>query len=205
MEDVATLLGIGFLLGFKHALEPDHVIAVSTMVGKHKSTLKSSFLGLFWGIGHTLTLLVVFLLLSVMDTRIPGSWEMTFEIIVGLMLIYLGFSSFSASKSYKVRKDKGSENHLILKSMFIGQIHGLAGSAAMTLLLVSMVTTFSDSLVYIGLFGIGTILGMLVFTVILSIPYRISSGKYKMNHFLHTAASVISITYGVWYIYAIAG
>ncbi|WP_408009288.1 urease accessory protein UreH [Pseudalkalibacillus sp. A8] len=201
---MATLLGIGFLLGFKHALEPDHVIAVYTMVGKHKSTLKSSFLGLFWGIGHTLTLLLVFLLLSVTDTSISGLWEMTFEIIVGLMLIYLGFSSFSASKTFKARQNKGSENHLILKSMFIGQIHGLAGSAAMTLLLVSMVTTLTDSLVYIGLFGVGTILGMLVFTVILSIPYRFTMKKYRMHHLLNTAASVISITYGVWYIYSIA-
>ncbi|WP_173917674.1 urease accessory protein UreH [Halobacillus sp. Marseille-Q1614] len=200
------ILAIGFLLGIKHALEPDHVIAVSTIVGKHKKFWRSSFLGFFWGIGHTLTLLGIFLIMTLTKSSIPDTWAMSFEMGVGFMLIYLGFSPLwnSGNVHIKSGKVKGeSSKKLFVKSMAIGQIHGLAGSAAMILLALSMVDSAQEAFIYISIFGMGTILGMLAFTLLLSIPYQIGSRSLKINRTLIGATSILSIGYGLYYIYTI--
>ncbi|PEJ28327.1 urease accessory protein UreH [Peribacillus butanolivorans] len=201
MENLLGVLGIGFLLGLKHALEPDHIIAVSTIAGKQKSLIHSSFLGVFWGIGHNLTLLGVFLILALTKGSIPQKWGMAFEMGVGVMLIYLGILSFLTLKKKNRRKESKENKQLFLKSMFIGQIHGLAGSAAMTLLVVSAVDSIKSAILYIGIFGAGTILGMLVFTCVVSLPFVFSGKMQRMNRILTGTASVISICYGIYYIY----
>lgn len=206
MENLMGILGIGFLLGIKHALEPDHVIAVSTIVGKHKSIWRSSLLGFFWGIGHTLTLLLVFLLLAFSKKTIPETWSLFFELFVGLMLVYLGIISFRSSNSkmtISTQKFTGSENRLFIKSMVIGQIHGVAGSAAMTLLALSVINTIGDGVLYIGMFGTGTVLGMLLFTTVLSVPFLLASQKETLHRLLGGITSVISVCYGFYYIYTI--
>lgn len=94
------VLGIGFLLGTKHALEPDHIIAVSTIASQSKKIWKSSLAGVFWGIGHTLTLLVFDIVLILMKDEIPEAWAMSLEFVVGIMLVYLGMTTiFSWKKS----------------------------------------------------------------------------------------------------------
>ncbi|MDQ0219553.1 urease accessory protein UreH [Peribacillus cavernae] len=206
MDNLLGILGIGFLLGIKHALEPDHVIAVSTIVGKHKTIWRSSLLGFFWGLGHTLTLLLVFLVLALTKEAISETWSLLFELVVGVMLVYLGIISFRSSHSKKkLSTEKGykSENRLFLKSMVIGQIHGMAGSAAMTLIALSVVDSIKDAFVYISLFGIGTIIGMLLFTAGLSIPFLLAGQKQTFNRVLGSLASIISVSYGFYYIYTI--
>ncbi|MFG6120084.1 urease accessory protein UreH [Thalassobacillus sp. B23F22_16] len=203
MESLFAILGFGFLLGIKHALEPDHVVAVSTIVGKNKSPWSSGFLGVFWGIGHTLTLLFIFLVLHFTQTSISGTWEKTFELGVGIMLVYLGISTFFPPKNHPPKVGGKTSGNLFLKSMFIGQVHGLAGSAAMTLLVVSMVDSLQDALLYIGTFGTGTILGMLLFTLALSIPFLFAVNKDRISFFLTKATAVLSIGYGLYYIYMV--
>ncbi|SEA34674.1 hypothetical protein SAMN05421743_10481 [Thalassobacillus cyri] len=203
MESLFAILGFGFLLGIKHALEPDHVVAVSTIVGKNKSPWHSGFLGVFWGIGHTLTLIFIFLVLHFTQTSISGTWEKTFELGVGIMLVYLGVSTFFPAKNHTPKKSGNTAGNLFFKSMFIGQIHGLAGSAAMTLLVVSMVDSLQGALLYIGTFGTGTILGMLLFTFVLSIPFLFAVNKNRINFFLTKATAILSIGYGLYYIYMV--
>ncbi|GGC85172.1 hypothetical protein GCM10007216_14860 [Thalassobacillus devorans] len=203
MEHLFAILGVGFLLGIKHALEPDHVVAVSTIVGENKSPWRSGFLGVFWGIGHTLTLLVIFLILFLSQTSIPGAWEKSFELGVGFMLIYLGFSSFLPKKNKARKSGKAVRNQLLFKSMLIGQIHGLAGSAAMTLLVVSTVDSLQGALIYIGTFGTGTVLGMLLFTLVLSLPFLFTVNKQRINMLLTRGTAILSICYGIYYIYVI--
>jgi hypothetical protein len=203
MENILGVLGIGFLLGIKHAIEPDHVIAVSTIAGRHKSFWQSGFLGVFWGIGHTLALLLVFLILTLTKGSIPIKWEMAFELGVGIMLVYLGFASFRKPVQITAKTEIFPHQHLYLKSMFIGQIHGLAGSAAMTLLALSMVDSLQEAVLYIGTFGTGTIIGMLLFTMLMSIPFFYTGKIRKADRLLTGTASVISIFYGIYYIYTI--
>ncbi|MGG3562380.1 urease accessory protein UreH [Neobacillus rhizosphaerae] len=201
MGSLLGVLGIGFLLGLKHALEPDHIIAVSTIAGKQKSLFHSSFLGVFWGLGHTLTLLGVFLILALTKGSIPQKWGMAFEMGVGVMLIYLGILSFLTLKKNHIKKPTKENKQFFLKSMFIGQIHGLAGSAAMTLLVVSAVDSIRSAVLYIGVFGAGTILGMLLFTFVISLPFVFSGKTQKLDRILTGSAAIISICYGIYYIY----
>lgn len=93
------VLAIGFVLGIKHALEPDHIIAVSTIASQSKKIWKSSLAGVFWGIGHTLTLLVFGVILILLKNEIPEAWAMSLEFLVGIMLVYLGITTiFLGSK-----------------------------------------------------------------------------------------------------------
>lgn len=203
MGNLLGVLGIGFLLGLKHALEPDHIIAVSTIASKQKSLFHSSLLGVFWGIGHTLTLLGVFLILAITKGSIPEKWGMAFEMGVGVMLVYLGIVSLRTLKRKNIKRERKESKQLFLKSMFIGQIHGLAGSAAMTLLVVSVVDSMKDAVLYIGIFGTGTILGMLLFTFVVSLPFVFAGKIKRVEHVLTGIASIISICYGIYYIYLI--
>lgn len=148
-----STLAFGFILGIKHAIEPDHVIAVSTIASGSKKLWRSSLAGVFWGIGHTATLF-----------------------IVGLVLI-------------------------LMKSMLVGLVHGLAGSAAMTLLTMSTVKSVWEGAVYILVFGVGTVVGMLLFTTVIGIPFVISAKKIKINKALTQITGVISTAFGFYYMY----
>lgn len=88
-----SVLFLGFILGIKHSIEPDHIIAVSTMVSKSKKLSRSTLTGVFWGIGHTSTLFIVGMILVVMKGELSDKWAMSLEFLVGIMLVYLGMKS----------------------------------------------------------------------------------------------------------------
>ena len=96
-----SVLAIGFLLGIKHAIEPDHVIAVSTIASKSKKLWDASLAGVFWGIGHTATLFIVGIILILMKGDISDKWSMSLEFLVGIMLVYLGITSLLSSRKNK--------------------------------------------------------------------------------------------------------
>ena len=85
-----SVLALGFILGIKHAIEPDHVIAVSTIASKSKKLWHASLAGVYWGIGHTATLFIIGIILIFMKNDIPEKWSMSLEFLVGIMLVYLG-------------------------------------------------------------------------------------------------------------------
>lgn len=235
-----SLLGIGFILGIKHAIEPDHVIAVSTIASQSKNLWRSTLSGVFWGVGHTATLFLVGLVLILTKNSISDTWSGSLEFVVGIMLVYLGINSLlvirkkaadgkshvHGSKKHAHRKihthsakihTHGSETHVhgvftdpstpprnkisYMKSTIIGMIHGLAGSAAMVLLTMSTVTTVWDGAVYIICFGMGTIAGMLFFTTLLGIPFVLSSNHKRVNMSLTSIMGVVSILFGLYYMY----
>ena len=94
-----SILVLGFVLGIKHAIEPDHVIAVSTIASQSKKLWQSTLSGVFWGIGHTTTLFIFGIIVILMKGEIPNIWVMSLEFLVGIMLIYLGITSILFSKS----------------------------------------------------------------------------------------------------------
>ena len=93
-----SILILGFVLGVKHAIEPDHIIAVSTIASHSKKLWRSSLAGVFWGVGHTLTLFIVSMLIIAFKIEIPEKWALSFEFLVGIMLVYLGLTSFLSFK-----------------------------------------------------------------------------------------------------------
>lgn len=218
-----SALSIGFILGIKHAIEPDHVIAVSTIASHSRKLWRATLTGMFWGIGHTLTLLIVGLVLILMKGEISEVWALSLEFSVGIMLVYLGlttFFSFRKKKRHVHKHEHGGNVHKHfhsheyskthnhdhrgvswIRSVFIGSVHGLAGSAAIVLLTMSTITSFWKAIVYILIFGAGTVIGMLLFTTILGIPFVFTTNQKRINHTLIQITGVISILFGFYYMY----
>lgn len=202
-----SILLLGFLLGIKHAIEPDHIIAVSTIASESKNLKRSIFAGVYWGIGHTATLFIVGMFLIVAKNTITDTVALSLEFIVGIMLVSLGLNSILAFMKHRHHhphshdipaKKRKSRTHF--KSFFIGLIHGLAGSAAMVLLTMSTVSTAWQGAIYILIFGCGTVVGMLSFSTVIGIPFVITSGK-QLNSYLNNLAGIISILFGIYYMY----
>jgi ABC-type nickel/cobalt efflux system permease component RcnA len=218
-----SIVALGFVLGIKHAIEPDHVIAVSTIASQSKKLLRSSLAGVFWGIGHTATLFIVGIILIVMKDKIPEKWAMSLEFLVGIMLVYLGITTLRSFKNKHVHKTEhdgeehkhfhshkpnGEHEHThqhnnvdYFRSMLIGLVHGLAGSGAMVLLTMSTVKSVWEGAIYILVFGAGTVIGMLFFTTIIGLPFVLSAKKLSLNITLTRMTGVISTGYGIYYMY----
>jgi sulfite exporter TauE/SafE len=190
-----SILIFGFTLGIKHATEPDHVIAVSTIASQTKRLSRSSLAGVFWGLGHTAILLIIGIIVISLGQHIPENLALSLEFFVGIMLVYLGFSGFKSETSLKAE----AKQHFHKKSFFIGGIHGLAGSAALVILTTTQAQTSREVFLFMLIFGIGTILGMLIFTTILGLPFLLSSRQKKLSINITRIASVLSIIYGVYY------
>lgn len=189
-----SVLLLGFTLGIKHATEPDHVIAVSTIASQTKKLSRSSLAGVFWGLGHTTTLLVIGVTAIALGQHIPENVATLLEFFVGVMLVYLGINGIRKNPII----EEGKQQHFHKKSFVIGVIHGLAGSAAMVLLTAAAADTGAEAFQYILLFGAGTIVGMLLFTTLLGLPFLVTSKK-SIPLFLMRATSMISIVYGLYY------
>jgi len=219
------ILGLGFVLGIKHAIEPDHVIAVSTIASQSKKLLRSSLAGVYWGIGHTATLFIVGIILIIMKDEISEKWALSLEFLVGIMLVYLGITTFNSFKNIHTHThEHDNEPHHRLhshihsgkhehrhshknisysKSLLIGLVHGLAGSGAMVLLTMGTVKSVWEGAIYIVVFGLGTIVGMLFFTTIIGIPFVLSAKKQMINKKLTQFTGIISTVFGIYYMYTL--
>ncbi|UQD53475.1 urease accessory protein UreH [Bacillus methanolicus] len=202
MSTVFPILLFGFVLGIKHATEPDHVIAVSTIASRTNKLSRSSLAGIFWGIGHTATLSVIGMIMIGMEKQIPEKTAMWLELVVGVMIVALGIASFRSAYMNPIRKEM-KINHLHVKSILIGIIHGLAGSAGMILLTLTTVDNRLQALLFILIFGVGTIVGMMFFTTILGLPFIWMKDKRIVYQSIVKIASMISILYGLYYMYHI--
>ncbi|MBS4178964.1 sulfite exporter TauE/SafE family protein [Lederbergia citrea] len=217
-----SILFLGFVLGIKHAIEPDHVIAVSTIASQSKKLSRASLAGVFWGIGHTATLFIVGIILILMKDEIPLKWELSLEFIVGIMLVYLGITTIISFKNIHRHKHDEVPHHYLhshkhsgqhehqhkkkvsyTKSLLIGLVHGLAGSGAMVLLTMSTVKTVWEGAIYIVVFGMGTVVGMLFFTTIIGIPFALSAKKRSLNRPLAQLTGIISTVFGIYYMYTL--
>lgn len=207
------LLSLGFVLGLQHALDADHVVAVTTQVSETKSLKKSSLLGALWGLGHTTTLLVTGALVLIFKWSIPDTLALSLEFLVGVLLVILGIDVLRKIRQSKAHihthehegrvvhdhlhshKMQTSHNHTH-RSFFIGLIHGLAGSAALMLLVLATVASIFEGLLFILFFGVGTILGMLVTSTIIAIPFKFAANINRLNKIIRTCVGVTSIILG---------
>jgi high-affinity nickel-transport protein len=169
------VLGIGFMLGLKHATDPDHIVAVTTFIGKEKRIARGCAIGLFWGLGHTLALSMVGL--AVVGLKIPMSKWLAerLELGVAVMLIVLGARLIATVHT------KWHEHHhefewtrLGLRPLLVGIVHGTAGSAALTLLVLSTISSTIHALLYIVIFGVGSMVGMVVISLLLAVPLNLA-------------------------------
>ena len=220
MTPLATL-GLGFVLGLKHAFDSDHLIAISTIVTRERSPWRSLSIGLFWGVGHTLTLLLVGLMVLGMKQQIPASVEMSLECLVGVMLVVLGLATLvdwwrkrihvhrhqhdgSAHAHFHTHADDASHSHshrlrLGVKPLVIGMVHGLAGSAALMLIVLTAIPSPSLGLAYIGIFGAGSVLGMGFVSLLMGFFFaHVMPRLHDVSQSLRLATGTLSATFGAW-------
>ncbi len=204
------LLFLGFVTGMRHALEADHFAAVATLTSEGLSKRQAIRHGLAWGLGHTITLFLFGAMVLLVDQLIPEQLAENLEIIVGGMLILLGLDVLwrayknrihyhlhrhdNESPHYHAHSHAGEGEHrksphkhqhgneFPMRALLIGLVHGMAGSAALILLTLDSVPTVGLGLVYIALFGIGSIVGMGLLSMIISIPIRASSKRLTWLH-----------------------
>ncbi|MDP3090672.1 MAG: hypothetical protein Q8N04_08345 [Nitrospira sp.] len=223
-SNLLTFLSVGFLLGLRHALDADHLAAVSTVLAERPSVRASGLVGLWWGVGHTLTLMLVGAVVLVSGVHIPEPVALLAESGVGLLLVVLGGTL--ALKLFRERwhlhrhvhdgephvhlhSHRRREDHAhphwarqSLRPLLIGMAHGVAGSAALMLVIVSNTSGIGQGLLYIAVFGLGSIGGMLMIGLTLSVPVIYSRAIGQRAFFaVQGAASLGSVGLGLWMLY----
>jgi hypothetical protein len=195
-----AVLGLGFILGLKHATDPDHVVAVTTFLGKERQLRRACGIGLFWGLGHTIALSIAGLV--VIGLKIPISKWLAdrLELGVAAMLIILGARLISTvhTRWHEHHHDFGWRR-LGLRPMLVGIVHGTAGSAALTLLVLSTMSSTINGLLYVLIFGVGSMLGMLVISLLLSLPIRLAGERMAAAiRPLQMSTGVLSCGFGLY-------
>lgn len=218
---ISTIAGIGLLLGLRHAFEPDHLAAVSTLATRPAARLWSAArLGLLWGLGHTATVGIVVLFIIVLGIQVPERFWPAAELLVAALLVVLGsvvIWRYSRGRWHLHAHSHASGPHLHLhshsqapghehahgrvdarRSLGFGIAHGLAGSGAIAALLVAAAPDTASRIAYFAAFGIGTIVGMLGVSLTLSLVVRAASSRSaRWATILHVGAAALSVVAGV--------
>jgi high-affinity nickel-transport protein len=188
-----AVLGLGFVLGMRHATDVDHVAAVSAMASRGRSLRGALALGTAWGVGHTLTVLVVGGAMALFGFVIPERLGLSLELAVAVMLVTLGFMNFSAARSHAHTREVP-----LTRPVLVGVVHGLAGSAAVALLALATIREPLWALAYLVVFGLGTVLGMALLTVTISVPLAAAARRFeRADRHLVRALGLVSIAVGI--------
>jgi hypothetical protein len=257
MIGLFSIVALGFFLGMRHATDPDHVIAVSTIVSRHRSIKHAAVIGALWGVGHTLTILLVGGGIILFGWVIPARIGLSMEFSVGLMLILLGVlnltgilqwvtNTFSPVQQSEFGQTVAVHSHAhthgdyihthrhahspeahpheptqtplnwfdhyfdrlglydAVRPLVVGLVHGLAGSAAVALLVLTTIRNPKWAVAYLLLFGIGTIAGMMLITGAMGAPFVYADKRRsRLNSGLRIASGVISVAFGLFIVYQI--
>jgi ABC-type nickel/cobalt efflux system permease component RcnA len=243
-----SILALGFFLGMRHATDSDHVIAVTTIVSRQRLIGSAALTGVFWGIGHSITLLAVGGAIIIFGVVIPERLGMSLEFCVALMLILLGYFNLRAFRRNldelgaadhphhhthrhgdfihthahlhepenhghseedvpTARLDRRfgrSHFYLILRPIIVGVVHGLAGSAAVALLVLPVIRNPIWAMMYLLVFGVGTIAGMMLITAAIAAPISYSANRFRLfNRYIGAAAGALSLIFGLFLGYQI--
>jgi hypothetical protein len=246
MTGALLILVIGFFLGMRHATDPDHVVAVSTIVSREKSLPRAGLIGVLWGVGHTITILIVGTAIILFGVVIPPRLGLALEFSVALMLILLGVLNLTGAMRWISHKlspthpvESGEHSHVhfhgarihshphqhdgeaqhhdretdpphwlrtpfvrlgwfhTLRPLLVGTVHGLAGSAAVALLVLGTIRNPRWAIFYLLLFGFGTIAGMMLLTLALAAPFTLAGKRFAwMNRTMVAGTGLLSLAFG---------
>ena len=223
--ELMTSSGLGSLLGMRHALEPDHLAAVSTLVTGERNSYKAAFLGICWGLGHTFALIAVGTVLVILRAEMPVRIADAFELCVALMLIALGVRAiYLAARQgpagpahvhhhgHVVHMHQGAPGHIHIgtwtlarKPLCVGAIHGLAGSGALTALVLTTLPSTAARLTYMVVFGLGSTLGMAALSGLLGWPLARAGRHRGFARALSLTVGFVSTTLGLFWGYPLLG
>ena len=215
--ELITSSGLGSLLGMRHALEPDHLAAVSTLLTRERNGYKGALIGACWGLGHTLSLLAVGAVLLVLRAEMTTRVSDAFEFCVALMLIALGARAVRQAArqgtagpahlhqhGHVVHRHTGVPAHvhvgrwtLARRPLLVGAMHGLAGSGALTALVLTTLPTTAARITYILLFGLGSTVGMAVLSGVLGWPLARLGSNHAVGRGISLAVGCGSIGLGL--------
>jgi len=215
--ELMTSSGLGSLLGMRHALEPDHLAAVSTLVTGERSSYKAALLGACWGVGHTLSLVILGTGLVLLRAEMPAPLADGFEFCVALMLVGLGLRAIylaarqgpagpvhAHQHGSRVHVHSGVPAHIHIgtwtlarRPLFVGAIHGLAGSGALTALVVTTLPSTTARLIYMALFGVGSTLGMAALSGVLGWPLARVGSHRAVARGISMAVGCVSTVLGL--------
>lgn len=248
MITLLSITALGFFLGMRHATDPDHVIAVTTIVSRQRSLGHAALIGVFWGLGHTITILGVGSAIILFGLVIPPRIGLSMELSVGLMLVLLGVLNLSGimrwisetltpfgshpqehphEHGYYVHShlhvtgireasDAGDSLPLnwtehafhrlglyqIIRPLVVGVVHGLAGSAAVALLVLTTIRVPSWAVFYLLVFGVGTVAGMMLITAVIAVPFKFSKSRFvRLNRGMGLASGLVSLGFGLFIVY----
>src|SRR5437764_3115018 len=245
---LVSIIALGFFLGMRHATDPDHVIAVTTIVSRQRNVRYAALIGLLWGLGHTITIFIVGSAIILFGLVIPPRIGLTMELSVGLMLILLGILSLSGitrwitetftplrsgqdthshghgdyihshARGHTTGKHGYSEDatpvgwmdrtlgsmdfYQVLRPLVVGVVHGLAGSAAIALLVLTTIRVPGWAVLYLLVFGIGTVGGMMLITAAIAVPFTFSENRFaRLHRGLGLASGLVSLIFGLFIVY----
>ena len=189
MQEVLAVLVAGFLLGVRHATDSDHVVAVATIVTRERTLRGAARIGAAWGFGHSVTLLAVGGAIIAGKLAVPERLAQSLELCVAAMLVVLGamnvgvFASSSQAARHRAahhahEPDAGARERRSLRSFSVGLVHGLAGSAAIALLVLSTIHASAWAFLYLALFAFGTVLAMTVLTWTMALPMAAAAARF---------------------------
>lgn len=199
---LASILALGIFLGMRHAMDADHVVAVTTIVSRARSTRAALSIGALWGLGHTLTVLLVGGAIVLFELAVPPHVGLSLELLVALMLIVLGLLNLKG-------KLRGAEmarapDRRPLRSMAVGVVHGLAGSAALALLVLTTIREPLWALLYLAIFGLGTVIGMMALTTAMALPLSLATRRFgSLEAAVMRVTGVVSVAFGMFLVYQI--
>jgi hypothetical protein len=180
------------LLGMRHATDADHIVAVSTIVSRERSLRHASGVGALWGVGHTLTIMIVGGAIILFKLSFTPALGLSFEMTVAAMLIVLGALNLFDAGAPRTAMSS-------MQPFAVGVVHGLAGSAAATLLIVPLIDDAWWAALYLGVFGLGTIVGMTVVTVAIAAPTFLISGRVLgVQRGIRVTCGALSVAFGLY-------
>jgi high-affinity nickel-transport protein len=242
MISLLSVVTLGFILGMRHATDPDHVVAVTTIVARHRGVRHAAAIGACWGLGHTLTILCVGGAIIYLNWVIPARLGLSMELSVGMMLILLGAwnlfaiplrfpqtgQSAPVSEGFAhghphTRGNPDTHTHLpedaslgpmdrffgrrgfyqVLRPLIVGMVHGLAGSAAVALLVLATIQDVKWAILYLIVFGLGTVVGMTLITVAIAMPFAYARPSSGFERGLRVASGLLSLAFGCFLVYQI--
>ena len=212
MLTLGPLVALGFILGIRHATDPDHVVAVGTIVSRERRARCAAMIGVLWGVGHTVTILLAGGAIAVFGLVVPPEVGLTVELSVALMLVVLGALGIAAAgrprpEARPERLDRrfgGLGLYHAARPFMVGAVHGVAGSAAVGLLVVTTVGDPLRSLIYLLVYGIGTVAGMVVITAAIALPFTWTARRLLgVNRGLARATGLLSVGLGLFLVYQI--
>jgi hypothetical protein len=252
MSSFLAVMSLGLFLGMRHATDPDHVIAVTTIVARQRTAGGAAAIGAAWGIGHTLTMLVVGGGIIMFGWVIPPRIGLSTELSAGLMLIVLGLANLEGVRRRvgEIVINRGAARRLhshahghgdyvhthvhghdpeahphaaeqtplgwldrhfgavgtyrFVRPLVVGTVHGLAGSAAVALLVLTTIRDPTWAVVYLLIFGLGTIVGMMLMTAAIVLPFAYTGQQFaRLNDGLRIASGVLSLGFGLFIAYRI--